>query len=140
MNPRRRLGLLLALDLLLLLVLLLLMVYYGLSHIFLLGLGILLFLLSLYDNRTGHLSTVTALLFSLPVGSGKGKLNWLPVLLSLVLVFYGASILLEHGLVNTAQRGAMQSGLFLQMALWSVAVAGLIIAAAVTLVGLERRK
>ncbi|MEW5784684.1 MAG: hypothetical protein AB1767_06370 [Bacillota bacterium] len=140
MNPRCKLGLLLTLDLLFLLLLLLFMVYFGLSHVFLLGLGILLLLLSLYDCRTGRLSSVTALLFGLPEVSDNGKLNWLPILLSLVLVFYSAPILKQHGLVNTAQRWAMQSGLFQRLALWSAAIAGLVIAAAVTLAGLERRK
>lgn len=114
----RRFILFITADLVLLALLLLFFTYYGLGHIFLLVLGIALFSLSLYDSSTGQLSMILAALFGLEERPAGRKLNWLPALLSLVLIIYGTALFWEHGLINEAQQLAMQDGLFPFFALY----------------------
>jgi hypothetical protein len=118
-------------DLVSMLLLLLFLTYFGMSHVFLLLSGMVFLFLCLYDSRTGRLSDLFILLFSLPAPVNYGRLNWIPALLSLLLVIYSMPILFEHGLVNTIQRSSMQGGLFPQFALWAGAVTAVIIALAV---------
>lgn len=118
-------------DLVSMLLLLLFMTYYGMSHLFLLLIGTVFFFLCIYDGRTGRLSAVFKLMFSLPEFPEKGRLNWIPVLLSLILVSYSLPLLMEHGLVNVSQRALMQGGLFPQFVLWAGAAAAIIILVAV---------
>jgi hypothetical protein len=118
-------------DLVSMLLLLLFLTYFGMSHVFLLLLGTVFLFLCLYDSRTGRLSAVFTLMLSLPAPKDKGRLNWIPALLSLVLMIYSLPFLFKHGLVNTSQRAAMQGGLFSQFALSAGAAAAVIILVAV---------
>lgn len=131
MHNLRKTICLIVLDLLSMLLLLLFLAYYGMSHLFLLLTGIVFLFLCIYDSRTGHLSTLFVLMFSLPDLKEKGRLNWIPVLLSLILVFYSLPLIVEHGLVNVSQRTVLQGGLFPQFALYAGIAAFVIILAAV---------
>jgi len=133
-------AILIIVDLASVLLLLLFFSYFGMSHIFLLLAGALYLCLSVYDCRTGRLSEIFVLMLSLPGSQGKGRLNWLPMLLSVVSISYCWPLLVEHGLVNEAQRLSIQRGLFPQFALWSVAASGAIIAVAVYATIFNRRK
>lgn len=136
-NPQK-LKFLVALDLVFLLLLLLIMAFYGISHLFLLGLGGILFLVSLLDYRNGYFSKMAVLLFGLKRTAEKGRLNWLPVFLSAALLVYQGYLLLEYGPVNTMQRMAMQEGLFPRLVLWSGITTVLVIIVAVTSIRPER--
>ncbi len=131
MNPVARAVLLIVFDLAAMLVLLLFLTYRGMSHIFLLVAGIFFFCITIYDNRTGRLSALFALMFSLPGPVEKGRLNWLPALLSLVLIIYSLPLFFKHGLVNHTQRVSMQTGLFPRFAIYAAAATSLIAAIAV---------
>ncbi len=136
----RKFILFIILDLAVLFFLLLLLAYHGWSHIFMLVIGVVFLALCLYDLRSGNLSAVLAAFFNLPDRAGESRANWLPAALSLVLIVYGLSLLFEHGLVNTAQRWAMQRGLFAPFALWSAAGTALVTAAAVLAAWVSARK
>lgn len=127
----RQFILFMILDLVILMNLLLLSTYYGMSHIFLLALGVIFLLLSVYDRRTGRLSVALMILFDLPSPPEKEWINWLPVFFSLALVLYCLPLLLEHGFVDWPQRWAMQGGLFRRFSLWAAAGTALAIIAAV---------
>ncbi len=138
----RKLILFVVFDLLALVVLLLLLVYYGMSHLLLLVLGFLFLFMSLYDNHTGQLSAVLALLLNISGNRDRGgRLNWLPMLLSVVLVGYGFFMLLEHGAVNVGQRWVMQQGgMFPRFAVWTTLAAAVVILAAVLTTVRSNRK
>jgi hypothetical protein len=136
-NPQK-LKLLVALDLVFLLLVLLFMSFYGISHLFLLGLGAILFLASLLDCRTGRFSQMTELLFGLKSSAEQGRFNWLPVFLSAVLLVYQGYLFLEYGPVNTMQRMAMQEGYFPRLVLWSGIATLLVIIVAVGSIRPER--
>ncbi len=129
----RKLILFVVFDLLILLALLLLLVYHGMSHLLLLVMGLLFLLMSLYDSRTGQLSAVLALMFNIHGNPGRGgRLNWLPMVLSLILIGYGFYMLMMHGAVNVGQRWTMQEGgMFPQFAVWTALAAAVVILAAV---------
>lgn len=138
----RKLILLVVFDLLVLLVLLLVLAYYGMSHLLALVLGLLFLVMSLYDNRTGRFSTALALLFNFSAHPDRGgRLNWLPPLLSLVLIGYGFYMLMAHGAVNVGQRWTMQvGGVFPRFAVWaSLAAAAVILAAVLTTLRSNRK-
>lgn len=140
MNPVARAVLLIVFDLAAMLVLLLFLTYLGMSHLFLLVAGVFFFCLTAYDSRTGRLSILFALMFSLPEPVEKGRLNWIPALLSLVLIIYSLPLLYKHGLVNQIQRVSMQSGLFPRFAIYAAAATCLIAAIAVYSVIFNRGK
>jgi hypothetical protein len=138
----RKLILFVVFDLLILLALLLVLVYYGMSHLLLLALGVLFLLMSLYDNRTGQLSAGLALMFNIHGNPDHGgRLNWLPMVLSLILIGYGFYMLMTHGAVNVGQRWTMQEdGVFPQFAIWTALAAVVVILAAVLTTVRSNRK
>ena len=140
MNPVARAVLLIAFDLAAMLMLLLVLTYLGMSHVFLLVAGILFFWVTVYDSRTGRLSALFALIFSLPGPAEKGRLNWIPALLSLVLIIYSIPLLIKHGMVNQIQRVSMQAGLFPRFAIYAIAATSVDAAIAVYTVIFYRGK
>lgn len=120
-----------ALDLAVLLIILLLLVYYGMSHLLLLAMGLLFLVLIIYDLRSGNFSKFFSDFLGLSNSGELGRLKWLPVILSVVLLMLSLPVFLEHGLVNEAQRWAMQQGQFIRVALPAVAGGIAVIAIAV---------
>jgi len=120
-----------ALDLAVLLIILLLLVYYGMSHLLLLAMGLLFLVLIIYDLRSGNFSKFFSGFLGLSTSGELGRLKWLPVILSLVLLMLSLPVFLEHGLVNEAQRWAMQQGQFIRVALPAIAGSIAVIAIAV---------
>lgn len=131
----------LVIDLSVFLILLLVTAYFGVLHILLLILGIILFFLSVYDYRYGGISALLTAVFNIPASSGNQAVNRVPVVLSLGLIIYGFILLLNHGLVNTGQRLGMQGGQFGQFAFWAAVGTLLVILVAVWLYrGVGRKK
>lgn len=120
-----------ALDLAVLLIILLLLVYYGMSHLLLLAMGLLFLVLIIYDLRSGNFSKFFSGFLGLSNSGELGRLKWLPVILSVVLLMLSLPVFLEHGLVNEAQRWAMQQGQFIRVALPAIAGSIAVIAIAV---------
>ncbi len=130
MTPRN-VALFITLDLAFLLALLLFLSYYGLSHLLILTMGLLFLVLTLYDLKSGALSELFSDFLNLSSTDELGPIRWLPVILSGLLLFLSLPVLLEHGLVNTAQRWAMQHGQFARVALPSIAGGLVVIAIAI---------
>ena len=130
MTPRN-VALFITLDLAFLLVLLLFLSYYGLSHLLILIMGLLFLVLTLYDLKSGALSELFSDFLNLSSTDELGPIRWLPVILSGLLLFLSLPVLLEHGLVNTAQRWAMQHGQFARVALPAIAGGLTVIAIAI---------
>ncbi len=124
----RNLAIFIAADLAILLSVLLVSSYYGMSHLVLLVLGLILLCLTLYDLKTGSLSAFFSEYLSLTDTAELDKLKWVPVLLSSILLILSVPALLEHGFVNTDQRWAMQHGYFLRLAI-PAAVGGIAVIA-----------
>jgi hypothetical protein len=131
MSHRVNVALFIALDLAVLLIILLLLVYYGMSHILLLAMGLLFLVLIIYDLRSGNFSKFFSGFLGLSNSGELGRLKWLPVILSVVLLMLSLPVFMEHGLVNEAQRWAMQQGQFIRVALPAVAGGIAVIAIAV---------
>jgi hypothetical protein len=131
MSHRVKVALFIALDLAVLLIILLLLVYYGMSHLLLLAMGLLFLVLIIYDLRSGNFSKFFSGFLGLSNSGELGRLKWLPVILSLVLLMLSLPVFLEHGLVNEAQRWAMQQGQFIRVALPAIAGSIAVIAIAV---------
>jgi hypothetical protein len=130
MTPRN-VALFITLDLAFLLALLLFLSYYGLSHLLIMLMGLLFLVLTLYDLRSGALSELFSDFLNLSGPDELGSIRWLPVILSAVLLFLSLPVLLEHGLVNTAQRWAMQHGQFARVAMPAIAGGIAVIAIAI---------
>lgn len=104
-----RLIVLLILDLIILVAVLLIFTYFGIAHLLLLLIGALIILTGFFDINTGIFSEVFQQYFNLPGNYSKGKiLNLLPLLLSLIVIWYSIFQLMDHGLVNDAQKAIMQ--------------------------------
>jgi hypothetical protein len=127
MTPRN-VAIFITLDLAFLLALLLFLSYYGLSHLLILAMGLLFLVLTLYDLKSGALSELFSDFLGLSGTNELGPIRWLPVILSGLLLFLSLPVLLEHGLVNAAQRWAMQHGQFARVALPAIA-GGLVVMA-----------
>ncbi len=127
-----KMALLIVVDLVLLLFLLLLLSYYGMSHLAMFAMAIFFLFLTVYDLKSGALSTLFSGILGLEDSAGgAGRLRWLPVVLSVLLLALSLPVLLEHGLVNSAQRWAMQQqGQFLRLAVPAVVGGALVIAVA----------
>jgi hypothetical protein len=130
MTPRN-VALFITLDLAFLLALLLFLSYYGLSHLLILAMGLLFLVLTLYDLKSGALSELFSDFLNLSGTDELGPIRWLPVILSGLLLFLSLPVLLEHGLVNTTQRWAMQNGQFARVALPAIAGGLAVIAIAI---------
>ncbi len=130
MTPRN-VALFITLDLAFLLALLLFLSYYGLSHLLILFMGLLFLVLTLYDLRSGALSELFSNFLNLSGPDELGPIRWLPVILSALLLFLSLPVLLEHGLVNSAQCWAMQHGQFARVALPALAGGVAVIAIAI---------
>ena len=127
MTPRN-IAIFITLDLTFLLALLLFLSYYGLSHLLIMTMGLLFMVLTLYDLKNGALSELFSDFLGLSGTDELGSIRWLPVILSGLLLFLSLPVLLEHGLVNTTQRWAMQQGQFARVALPAIA-GGLVVIA-----------
>lgn len=130
MTPRN-IAIFITLDLTFLLALLLFLSYYGLSHLLILTMGLLFMVLTLYDLKSGALSELFSDFLGLSGTDELGSIRWLPVILSGLLLFLSLPVLLEHGLVNTTQRWAMQQGQFARVALPAIAGGLVVIAIAI---------
>ncbi len=113
----RNLAIFIAVDLAVLLLILLVLSYYGMSHLMLLIMGLAFLILTLYDLNTGSLSAFFSEFMGLSASSELDKLKWIPVLLSSILLILSVPVFLEHGLINSDQRWAMQHGYFLRLAI-----------------------
>ena len=120
MTPKK-VALFIVFDLFFLLVLLLFLSYYGMSHLIILFMGLLFLVLTIYDLKTQFFSELFSAFLGLTGPRELGNMKWLPVVLSALLLYLSLPVLLEHGLVNTAQRWAMQHGQFVRVAIPAVA-------------------
>ncbi|HOB87326.1 MAG TPA: hypothetical protein PKO38_06535 [Bacillota bacterium] len=136
----KKLILFLALDLAVLALLLLASAYYGMVHLLLLFLGLLLVILGALDYYNGIVSRMLAVLFKLPGSEKRSLLDLLPVLLSLLVVIYSSLLLFQHGPVNQVQRQVMQGGLFPTFCCWTLAGTGVVIAIAAAVTWWSERK
>ncbi len=124
----RKVALFIALDLAFLLALILIFAYYGISHLVLLAMGLCFLLISIYDLRSGAFSALFSDFLGFPETGELTKYQWLPILLSTLLLAVSLPVLLEHGLVNIDQRWAMQQeGQFIRLAAPAVAGGVLVI-------------
>jgi len=113
--PYIRLLLFIFFDLLVLSAIFLLFSYYGMSHVFLLLLAVMVLVLGYYDITTGHFSALLVMLFGLPLESGGKKfkpVNFLPLVVAVGFIWYSISSIREHGLVNELQKRSIQDGDF----------------------------
>ncbi len=113
----RNLAIFIAVDLAVLLLILLVLSYYGMSHLMMLIMGLAFLILTLYDLNTGSLSAIFSEFMGLNDSAELDKLKWIPVLLSSILLILSVPVLMEHGLINSDQRWAMQHGYFLRLAI-----------------------
>jgi hypothetical protein len=127
----RKYAIFIALDLALLLLILLLLAYYGMSHLMLMLLGLLFLVITLYDLRSGNLSLFFSQFMGLPDPGDLGKIRFLPLILSALLLILSLPVFLEHGLVNEAQRFSMQQGQFFRVAIPAILGGLAVIAVAV---------
>lgn len=118
-------------DLVILLIVLLTLSYYGMSHLFLLVMGLILLLVSLYDLHTGIFSEVFSGFFGLSDPNELSRVKWIPVILSTLLLFLSVPVFIEHGFINSAQRWAMQDGQFIRLALPAITGGIVVIAIAI---------
>ncbi len=130
MTPRNIL-IFIAVDLAFLVAILLFLSYYGMSHLLLMAMGLVFLLLTLYDLQTGSLSEFFSEFLGLSDPGELGKLKWVPVVLSALLLMLSVPIFIEHGFVNTDQRWAMQHGQFIRVAIPALAGGFIVIAVAV---------
>ncbi len=112
----RKVAFFIALDLAALIVVLLVLVYFGMSHLLLLLMGLGFLLLTFYDLRSGNLSALFSDLLGFSDPVELGKLRWLPVVLSTLLLILSLPVFIEYGFINEAQRWAMQNGQFVRVA------------------------
>ena len=140
MPHRYKVALFIALDLAALLLVLLVLAYYGMSHILLLLMGFVFLALTVYDLGSGNLSGIFSDFLGLSDSEEVGKLKWLPVILSALLLMLSLPVFLEQGLVNQTQRWAMQHGQFIRVALPAVAGGMVIIAVAIWTIFTGSRK
>lgn len=140
MPHRYKVALFIALDLAALLLVLLVLAYYGMSHILLLLMGFVFLALTVYDLGSGNLSGIFSDFLGLSDSEEVGKLKWLPVILSALLLMLSLPVFLEQGLVNQTQRWAMQHGQFIRVALPAVAGGMVIIAVAIWTIFTGNRK
>ncbi len=129
MTPRN-LTIFIAIDLAVLLFVLLLLSYFGMSHLMLLLMGLIFMVLTFYDLQTGVLSTFFSDFLGFENATDLGRLKYVPLFLSALLLFLSMPVLLEHGLVNDGQRWAMQHGNFLRIAIPAIVGGVVVIAAA----------
>lgn len=127
----RKFALFIALDLALLLFILLLLAYYGMSHIFIMAMGLLFLLLTFYDLRSGKLSALFSEFMGLSNPEELGKFRVLPLILAAMLLVLSVPVFLDNGLVHDAQRYAMQQGQFLRLAVPAILGGLAVIAVAV---------
>ncbi len=116
MKPQK-VALFITVDLATLLIVLLVLSYYGMSHLLLLLLGLIVLIMALYDLQSGLLSAFFSDFLGLENPSELGRLRWLPVILAAILLMLSLPALFNHGLVNEDQRWAMQHGQFIRVAL-----------------------
>jgi len=136
----RNMAIFISADLAILLIILLVLSYYGMSHLFLLVMGLILLLVSLYDLHTGIFSEVFSDFFSLSDPHELSRVKWIPVILSTVLLFLSVPVFIEHGFINSAQRWAMQDGQFIRLALPAITGGIVVIAIAIWTVFSGSRK
>jgi hypothetical protein len=115
MKPQQT-ALFIVLDLAVLLALLLILAYYGMSHLAITIIGLMLLVITLVDMRTGIFSEKFSAFIGFTRVEEKTKLRWLPVILASLLLIFSLPVLLQHGWVNHDQRWAMQHGQFLRLA------------------------
>jgi hypothetical protein len=127
MKPRT-VALFITIDLVTLLIVLLVLSYYGMSHLFLLLLGIVILILAIYDLQSGLLSALFSDFLGIENPSELGRFRWLPVILAALLLLLSLPVVFKHGFTNEAQRWAMQHGQFIRVALPAI-VGGLAIIA-----------
>ncbi len=127
----RKFALFIALDLALLLFILLLLAYYGMSHMFIMAMGLLFLLLTFYDLRSGNLSALFSEFMGLSNPEELGKFRVLPLILAALLLILSVPVFLDNGLVHDAQRYAMQQGQFLRVAVPAILGGLAVIAVAV---------
>ncbi len=127
MNPRT-VALFIAIDLASLLTVLLVLSYYGMSHLLLLLLGLVILIAAVYDLQSGLLSAYFSDFLGLESPSELGRFRWLPVILAAILLMLSLPAVFNYGLVNEGQRWAMQQGQFIRVAL-PAAVGGLAVIA-----------
>lgn len=127
----RKFALFIALDLALLLFILLLLAYYGMSHLFIMAMGLLFLLLTFYDLRSGNLSALFSEFMGLSNPEELGKFRVLPLILAALLLILSVPVFLDNGLVHDAQRYAMQQGQFLRVAVPAILGGLAVIAVAV---------
>lgn len=113
----RKAALIITLDLVLLLVLLLILSFYGMSHLMIFFLGLVFLVITIYDLRTSCFSSLFSSFLNLADSEETGRFKWLPVSLSVLLLIFSVPVLLEHGLVNSSQRWAMQGGQLFRVAI-----------------------
>lgn len=120
---------------------LLVLTYYGMSHLALLVMGFLFLALTGYDLRTGSLSALFSDFFGFAEPDEVGKLRWIPVILSAVLLFLSLPVFVEHGFINTTQRWAMQQGQFSRLVIPAIigGAAVIIVAVWTVLAGLKKK-
>ena len=117
MKPRT-VALFIAVDLATWLILLLVLSYYGISHLLILLLGFIILIAAIYDLQSARLSAFFSDFLGLASPADLGRFRLLPVILAALLLFLSLPVVFEHGLVNEAQRWAMQrGGQFLRIAL-----------------------
>ncbi len=116
MSHLNKVAIFIVLDLTVLLVILLVLAFYGMSHLLLLIMGFMFLVLTIYDLRSGNLSKIFSEFFGFSDDIEIYRFRWLPVVLSALLLMLSLPVLLEHGLVNNAQRWAMQQGQFIRVA------------------------
>ncbi len=127
----RKVAFFIALDLAALIVVLLMLVYFGMSHLLLLLMGLGFLLLTFYDLRSGNLSALFSDLLGFSDPVELGSLKWLPVILSTLLLILSLPVFIEYGFVNETQRWAMQSGQFTRVAIPAIAGGAVVIVIAV---------
>jgi hypothetical protein len=120
MSHLNKVAIFIVLDLTVLLMILLLLAFYGMSHLLLLIMGFVFLVLTVYDLRSGIPSKIFSEFFGFSDTSDIGRFRWLPVVLSALLLMLSLPVLLEQGLVNNAQRWAMQQGQFIRIAIPAV--------------------
>jgi hypothetical protein len=127
----RKVAFFIALDLAALIAVLLALVYFGMSHLLLLIMGLGFLLLTFYDLRSGNLSALFSDLVGFSDPAELGSLKWLPVILSTLLIILSLPVFIEHGFINDTQRWAMQNGQFARVAIPAIAGGAAVIAVAV---------
>lgn len=140
MKPRT-VALFIAVDLASWLILLLVLSYFGMSHLLILMLGVIILIAALYDLQSGELSAFFSNFLGLESPNDLGRFRWLPVILAALLLFLSLPVVFEHGMVNEAQRWAMRQGGQLFRVVLPAAVGGLaviIIAVGTILSGIKK--